>query len=133
MKNRTLLQAAIAAGLFVSTAAIVWQDCPQRRRANRDAKVAGFKAPATWPTQLTQKWKQTVGLGNTTPALVGDRLFVLSRVDAEENVICLDATDGKEIWRQKYAAPSPARLGGTATPGRAVRLRCPMEKWSLSV
>jgi outer membrane protein assembly factor BamB len=115
MKNRTLLQAAIVSGLLVSTAAIVSaQDWPQWRGANSDGKAASFKAPATWPAQLTQKWKQTVGSGDTTPALVGDRLFVLSRVGAEENVICLNATDGKEIWRQKYAAPTvtgPAARG----------------------
>ena len=107
MKNRTLLQAAIVGGLLVSTAAIVSaQDWPQWRGANNDGKAAGFKAPATWPAQLTPKWKQTVGAGDTTPALVGDKLFVLSRVGAEENVICLNAADGKEVWRQKYAAPT---------------------------
>jgi outer membrane protein assembly factor BamB len=106
MKNSTLIRAAIVGGLLLSAAALTAQDWPQWRGANRDAKVAGFKAPATWPAQLTPKWKQTVGLGDTTPALVGDRLFVLSRVDAEENVICLNAADGKEIWRQKYAAPT---------------------------
>ncbi|MGD0411009.1 MAG: PQQ-binding-like beta-propeller repeat protein [Verrucomicrobiota bacterium] len=106
MKNSTLIRAAIVGGLLLSAAALTAQDWPQWRGANRDAKVAGFKAPATWPAQLTPKWKQTVGLGDTTPALVGDRLFVLSRVDAEENVICLNAADGKEIWRQKYAAPA---------------------------
>jgi outer membrane protein assembly factor BamB len=118
MKNRTLLQAAIVSGLLVSTAAVVSaQDWPQWRGANSDAKVTGFKAPATWPAQLTQKWKQTVGLGDTTPALVGDRLFVLSRVGAEENVICLGAADGKEIWRQKYAAPQPGSPSGTQHAG----------------
>jgi outer membrane protein assembly factor BamB len=106
MKNRTLIQAVIAGGLLVSAAAATAQDWPQWRGANNDAKAPGFNAPATWPAQLTPKWKATVGLGDTTPALVGDRLFVLSRVDAEENVICLNAADGKEIWRQKYAAPT---------------------------
>jgi outer membrane protein assembly factor BamB len=106
MKNCTLLQAAVVGGLLVTGAGVLLaQDWPQWRGANEDGKAAGFKAPATWPSQLTQKWKQTVGLGDTTPALVGDRLYVLSRVDAEENVICLNAADGKEIWRQKYAAP----------------------------
>jgi outer membrane protein assembly factor BamB len=107
MKNRTLIRAAIVGGLLASGAATLpAQDWPQWRGANRDAKVDSFKAPAAWPAQLTPKWKQTVGLGDTTPALVGDRLFVLSRVDAEENVICLNAADGKEIWRQKYEAPA---------------------------
>ena len=107
MKNRILTRAALVGGLLLSAAAAVSaQDWPQWRGANRDAKVDGFKAPATWPAQLTPKWKQTVGLGDTTPALVGDKLFVLSRVDAEENVICLNTADGKEVWRQKYAAPA---------------------------
>src|SRR5258708_171484 len=109
MKNRTLFQAAFVSGLLVSSAATLpAQDWPQWRGANRDAKVDGFKAPKTWPTQLTQKWKQTVGLGDTTPALVGDRLFVFSRVDNEENLVCLSASDGKEIWRKKYEAPQPS-------------------------
>jgi outer membrane protein assembly factor BamB len=118
MKNRTLIRAAIVCGLLVSTAAVVSsQDWPQWRGANSDAKVDGFKAPKTWPAQLTQKWKQTVGSGDTTPALVGDRLFVLSRVGAEENVICLNAADGKEIWRQKYAAPTVTGASASAHSG----------------
>ena len=117
MKNSTLLPAAIVGGLLLSAAALPAQDWPQWRGANRDAKVDGFKAPATWPAQLTPTWKQAVGLGDTTPALVGDKLFVLSRVDAEENVVCLNAADGKEIWRQKYAAPQPAAPSGNAHAG----------------
>jgi outer membrane protein assembly factor BamB len=118
MKNRTLLQAAVVSGLLLSSAAtLTAQDWPQWRGPNRDAKADGFKAPKTWPAQLTQKWKQTVGLGDTTPALVGDKLFVLSRVDAEENVLCLNAADGKEIWRQKYEAPQPASPSGQQHAG----------------
>jgi outer membrane protein assembly factor BamB len=113
MKNSTLLQAALAGGLLVSGSSNVSaQDWPQWLGANRDAKVEGFKAPKTWPVQLTQKWKQTVGTGDATPALVGGQLFVFSRVDADENVICLNAADGKEIWRKKYAAPEPGQPSG---------------------
>ena len=72
MKNTTLLQAAIVGGLLVSTAAAACaQDWPQWRGVNGDAKVDGFKAPKAWPAQLSQKWKQTVGQGDTTPALSG--------------------------------------------------------------
>ncbi|MGA2540700.1 MAG: PQQ-binding-like beta-propeller repeat protein [Verrucomicrobiota bacterium] len=118
MKNRTLLQTAMVSGLLLASAlSLPAQDWPQWRGPNRDAKVDGFKAPKTWPAQLTQKWKQTVGLGDTTPALVGDKLFVFSRVDAEENVICLNAADGKEIWRQKYEAPQPAPPAGQQHAG----------------
>ena len=41
---------------------------PQWRGANRDAKAPDFKAPKTWPKELTQKWKVMVGEGVATPA-----------------------------------------------------------------
>src|SRR6187455_934918 len=75
---------------------------PQWRGPNRDAKAADFKAPKTWPKELTQKWKVTVGEGVATPALVSDKLYVFSRQDGNEITRCLNAADGKEIWQEKY-------------------------------
>lgn len=80
------------------------QDWPQWRGPDRDAKAAGFKAPATWPKQLTQKWKAVVGEGVATPALVGDRLFVFSRQEGSEIIRCLDTATGKELWSNNYDA-----------------------------
>jgi outer membrane protein assembly factor BamB len=79
-------------------------DWPQWRGSQRDGKVSDFTAPATWPTALTQKWKTTVGSGDATPALVGDKLFVFSRQGGEEVTLCLDAASGKELWKDSYAA-----------------------------
>ncbi len=80
------------------------QDWPQWRGPNRDGKVKGFTAPEKWPQELTQKWKATVGTGDATPALVGDRLYVFTRQGEEEVILCLNASDGKELWRDAYAA-----------------------------
>jgi outer membrane protein assembly factor BamB len=92
------------------------QDWPQWRGPNRDGKVTGFTAPKTWPQQLTQKWKVTVGRGDATPALVGDRLYVFARQGGDEIMLCLSAATGKEIWQEKYAAQevigAPARHPG---------------------
>jgi outer membrane protein assembly factor BamB len=79
------------------------QDWPQWRGAHRDAKASGFNAPKTWPKELAQKWKVTVGSGDATPALVGDKLYVFSRQENEEVLRCLDAASGKELWQDKYA------------------------------
>src|SRR2546425_7333246 len=71
-KRRTVLVLITA-----TVAGNIWaQDWPQWRGPNRDAKATGFSAPKTWPKELTQKWKVTVGEGVATPALVGDKLYV---------------------------------------------------------
>jgi outer membrane protein assembly factor BamB len=88
------------------------QDWPQWRGPNRDARAADFKAPKTWPKELTQKWKVTVGDGVASPSLVGDKLYVFSRQDGNEVTRCLNAADGKEVWIDKYdslGATGPAQ------------------------
>jgi len=106
--NRIMTMAAgclVLAGLSGASG----QDWPQWRGANRDAKAAGFTPPKTWPKELTQKWKITVGTGDATPALVGDKIYVFTRQEGNEVVSCLDAANGKEIWSDKYAVPA---IGG---------------------
>jgi len=88
-----------ASGLF-------GQEWPQWRGPNRDAKASGFTAPQTWPNQLTQKWKVTVGQGDATPALVGDKIYVFSRQGDDEITQCLNAASGEQLWQNKYAAVS---------------------------
>jgi outer membrane protein assembly factor BamB len=90
--------------LLLSTNGVWAQDWPQWRGPNRDNKVAGFTAPTTWPSDLTQKWKITVGLGHASPALVGDQLYVFTRQGGDEVTSCLDAATGKILWQDKYMA-----------------------------
>ncbi len=80
------------------------RDWPQWRGPDRDGKVKDFTAPKEWPGELTLKWKIDVGLGDSTPALVGDKLYVFARQGEEEVILCLDAASGKEVWKEKYAA-----------------------------
>lgn len=92
------------------------QDWPQWRGPNRDGKAAGFKAPESWPEKLTQQWKVEVGDGDSTPALVGGKLYVFTRVGGDEVIRCLDAATGKEVWQQKSAA-APVRGAASRHPG----------------
>src|SRR5579871_6764749 len=103
MRNATATRGLLLGSvLLLGTTTATAQDWPQWRGPNRDAHATGFKAPATWPKELTQKWKVTVGDGVATPALVGDRLYVFGRQSGSEVVRCLDAADGKELWQDKY-------------------------------
>ena len=79
-------------------------DWPQWRGANRDARATDFKAPQEWPKELTAAWKAPVGDGVSSPAIVGDRIYVFSREGGDEVTRCLDATSGKEVWSEKYPA-----------------------------
>lgn len=99
--------------MLLSAGTVPAQDWPQWRGPHRDGKVDGFTAPQKWPDTLTQKWKTTVGLGDATPALVGDKLYVFARQDTDEVILCLNAADGKEVWRDKYAAQA---VTGPASP-----------------
>jgi len=92
------------------------QDWPQWRGVHRDAKVTGFQAPETWPAELTQKWKVTVGEGVATPALVGNKLYVFSRQEGNEVTRCIHVETGEELWRDEYEA-APVRGPASAYSG----------------
>ncbi len=107
------------------------QDWPQWRGPHRQGKATGFNAPQEWPKELTRKWQTKVGLGCSTPALVDGKLYVFARQGDEEATLCLDATNGKELWKDHYAAqavtgaasrfPGP-RSSPTVTDGKVVTL-----------
>jgi outer membrane protein assembly factor BamB len=112
MKKAKQLSAVMVCVILICASCLFAQDWPQWRGPNRDGKAGGFKAPSQWPSELTQKWKKTVGSGNATPALVGNKLYVFTRQGDEEVTLCLDAGNGNEIWKDKYAAQAvtgPAR------------------------
>jgi outer membrane protein assembly factor BamB len=98
--------------ILLSAGWVLGQDWPQWRGANRDGKVSGFTAPEKWPEELTQKWKTTVGLGDATPALVGEKLYVFARQGEDEVTLCLNASDGKEQWKDQYAAQAVTGAAG---------------------
>ncbi|HEX4645720.1 MAG TPA: PQQ-binding-like beta-propeller repeat protein [Verrucomicrobiae bacterium] len=106
----------VGCGILAGIPSLFAQDWPQWRGPGRDGKVTGFTAPEKWPSELKPKWKITVGAGDATPALVGDKLYVFTRQDSDEVTLCLNAADGKELWRDKYEAR--AVTGGAAShPG----------------
>ena len=103
--NQTIM-VVVGCAVVLSVNGALAQDWPQWRGVNRDSKATGFTAPKTWPKELTQKWKTAVGSGDSSPALMGEKLYVFSRQEAEEVTRCLDAATGKELWADKYPVPA---------------------------
>ncbi len=100
-KNGRLVLIIACAALTLSLSAAA-QDWPQWRGPNRDGKASGFNAPKSWPKELSQKWKVTVGKGDASPAIADGKVYAFTRQETDELLVCLDATTGKELWREKY-------------------------------
>ena len=60
-------------------------------------------------------WRRPCGLGWSSFAIVGSRLYTQEQLGKEEAVVCYDADSGREIWRHT----DPVRL--EAPTGRASR------------
>jgi outer membrane protein assembly factor BamB len=97
-------------------------DWPQWRGPNRDGSTS-VKLPDPWPGELKQLWKVEVGEGHSGPVIVGDKVVAFVRQGEDEVVLCLNAADGKEVWRDAYPAPyepvgpaKPHGKGPFATP-----------------
>ncbi len=78
---------------------------PQWRGPNRDGVAPAALVPKAWPEKPTQKWKQPVGEGYSSPVVDSGRVFVHSRRDPQEIVTAFDLESGKLTWSAVYAAP----------------------------
>ena len=74
----------------------------------------------TWPSQgPRQFWKTQIGIGFSSFAVAGNRVYTMGHRDGQDVVWCLDADTGREIWKHRYAAELDARLyegGPNSTP-----------------
>jgi outer membrane protein assembly factor BamB len=93
------------------------QDWPQWRGSARDSKVTGFKAPATWPAELKQEWKVSVGTGDATPVLESGKIYLNTRQGDQEIILCLDELTGKELWKNGYASITVTGPSASQHPG----------------
>lgn len=118
MKRKLSSILLILTGLFFSASLTAQNfDIPGWRGANRDGRVAGFTAPSSWPGEMTKVWEVPVGLGDASPVMVQDRIWLLISQDSTETVLCLDAATGKTVWKTAINH-APEVTGGARThPG----------------
>jgi outer membrane protein assembly factor BamB len=123
------MRSALLAGLLsvIATVAADAQKSPrdyvQWRGAVRDGSASAFVEPKQWPDTLMRRWRVEVGEGYGTPLVVGDVVYVFTRLDGQEGMTALDASTGRQRWRTSYPAPytpsTPAAAHGAgpkATP-----------------
>ncbi len=103
-------QVAIVAALFLgfgslSATALSAADWPQWRGPGRDGHAPMFNVPDTWPEAPKQLWKVPVGEGYTSPVVVGDRIYLLTRQGDDEVAMALSLRDGKVLWSRRFPTP----------------------------
>ncbi len=92
---------AVSAASAISNCA----DWPQWRGPKRDGVVDSFAPPMVWPEKLRQIWKVTVGSGHSSPSVVGEKIFVHTRINEQEVVSEIDLNSGKQLWQDRYPCP----------------------------
>jgi outer membrane protein assembly factor BamB len=89
-------------------------DWPQWRGPNRDALSSETGLLKEWKAGGPPlAWKTTgLGIGFSSVAVVGDRIYTLGDKDGAQWVIALDRADGKPRWTAKLGPPWNDEMGG---------------------
>ncbi len=93
-----------AASLFFVAASVHAKDWPQWRGPNRDGISQETGLLKEWPKEGPKLlWHQKeIGSGYSTPAVVGDRLYLCSNKGMEDEFVqALSVKDGTQLWSAK--------------------------------
>jgi outer membrane protein assembly factor BamB len=119
MRNAT--RAVLVGWLLLGGAGVLQaQDWPQWRGPNQNNKVVGFTVPREWPKELTKKWQVEAGVGESSPVMMGGKIYTFGREGNKEVTRCFDPR-GDKVWEDGYTAAKvsgPARgfPGARSTP-----------------
>jgi len=95
-------------------------DWPGFRGAGRDSRMGGIRIATDWKSQPPRQiWRQHVGPGWSSFAVIGSRLYTQEQRGPDEVVICYDADSGKELWVHKDSTRFGEMMAGPgprATP-----------------
>lgn len=105
--------------LSALTGAIHADDWPQWLGPKRDGVWRESGIVKKLPAEFTYQWRTPIGSGYSGPAVVRDRVYVMDRqlapnttnpqnafsrgeIPGNERVLCIDAHDGKILWKHEY-------------------------------
>ena len=101
-------------------------DWPCWRGPNRD----GISEEQNWDANalaedLEVLWKADIGKGYSNVAIVDGRLYAMGRTSSKGNeVFCLDASKGKELWRYPFETLYDSKSTPTIDGGLVYALNC---------
>lgn len=105
--------------MLLTVPAVLAADWPQWLGPKRDGSSPEKGLLADWPKDGPKVlWKVPGGDGYSSVAVAGKRAYTLVQRGAEELAICLDAADGKELWKTRlgHAFKNSYGNGPRSTP-----------------
>ena len=113
--TRPILLVTLCAALGLSAA-----DWPQWRGPARTGHAApDAKLISKLPAEPKVLWRIKAGEGLASPVVAGGKAFLFDSQDGKETVRCVNAADGKELWRTPIDDPfkdSQGQVGPRCTP-----------------
>jgi outer membrane protein assembly factor BamB len=93
------------------------EDWPQWRGPNRTGRSKETGLLKEWPAGGPKLlWKEKgIGEGYSTPAIVGDRIYLMANTKGEEYVLACDVKDGSKVWSTHVGKVGPNK--GPQYPG----------------
>src|SRR5436853_293455 len=104
MRNAALRSFLFAALSAVAVSMAAAQEWTRFRGPNGTGESKTSTVPSSWKPG-DENWRiELPGIGHSSPVLWGDKIFILSADPkaATRYVLCIDAKDGKEVWRRDY-------------------------------
>ena len=104
------LLSAIACFLLL-TPTLMAENWPQWRGPHFDGISSETGVPSEWSANKNILWKVPLpGLGGSTPAVWGDKIFLTAQDKDKLLGICI-RTDGHELWRESLGGSTPLSRG----------------------
>lgn len=101
--------------LLAAGAAADWW---QLQGPNRDGTSPETGLLRSWPEEGPRElWSFALGEGFAGPAVRGDAVYLLDRIDGKQDILrCIDLNTGEERWTYAYDAPGRVGYDGSRTP-----------------
>ena len=113
------LAVGVAAVGWALTTALLASDWPRFRGPNGAGVSPDRGLPGELDPETNALWSVGMPRGNSSPVVVGGRVFLTAHEGEERLTLCLDAATGEEIWRRaitRVRGETFHRLNGPATP-----------------
>ncbi|QDT39279.1 outer membrane protein assembly factor BamB family protein [Stratiformator vulcanicus] len=107
--SRRSLTKGFAILILLTSSMVTAADWDHWRGPNRNgltSETSGWDG-GSWIEE--QIWSAQVGAGSSSPLIVGDCVYLQGWSGNRDAIVCLDATSGKERWRQSYPQPRYGR------------------------